>query len=38
MEKCLDYDVTTSEIIHPITLRNDTKHPIKVLRSKNNII
>ena len=26
-----DYDVTTLKIIHPITFRNSTKHPIKVL-------
>ena len=29
-----DYDVTTVKIIHPITFRNSTKHPIKVLRNK----
>ena len=33
-----DYDVTTLEIIHPITFRNYTKHPMKVLRNKINII
>ena len=33
-----DYDVTTLETIHPITFRNYTKHPIKVLRNKNNIM
>ena len=33
-----DYDVTTLKIIHPITFRNSTKHPIKVLRNKNNIM
>ena len=32
-----DY-VTTLKIIHPITFRNSTKHPIKVLRNKNNIM
>ena len=26
------------KIIHPITFRNYTKHPIKVLRNKNNIM
>ena len=29
-----DYDVTTLEIIHPITTRNYAKHPIKVLRNQ----
>ena len=29
-----DYDVTTLEIIHPITFQNYTKHLIKVLRKK----
>ena len=33
-----DYDVTTLKIIHPITFRNSTKHPIKVLQNKNNIM
>ena len=33
-----DYDVATLKIIHPITFRNYTKHPIKVLRNKNNIM
>ena len=33
-----DYDVTTLKIIHPITFGNYTKHPIKVLRNKNNIM
>ena len=33
-----DYDVTTLEIIHPITIRNYAKHPIKVLRNQSNII
>ena len=33
-----DYDVTTLEIIHPITTRNYAKHPIKVLRNQNNIM
>ena len=33
-----DYDVTTLKIIHPITFRNSTKQPIKVLRNKNNIM
>ena len=33
-----DYDVTTLKIIHPITFPNYTKHPIKVLRNKNNIM
>ena len=33
-----DYDVTTLEIIHPITFRNYTKHPIKKLQSENNIM
>ena len=33
-----DCDVTTLKIIHPITFRNYTKHPIKVLRNKNNIV
>ena len=32
-----DYDITTLKIIHPITFRNYTKHPIKVLQNKNNI-
>ena len=30
-------DVTTLKIIHPITFWNYTKHPIKVLRNKNNM-
>ena len=33
----LFYDVTTSKIVIPITFRNYTKHPIRVLRNKNNI-
>ena len=28
------YDVTTIEIIHPITFRKFAKHPIKVLRNR----
>ena len=32
-----DYDVTTLKIIHPITVRNYTKHPIKVFRNKTNM-
>ena len=27
----------TLKIIHPITFRNYTKHPLKVLRNKNNM-
>ena len=30
-------DVATLKIIYPIILRNYTKHPIKVLRNKNNM-
>ena len=33
-----DCGVTTLKIIHPITFRNYSKHPIKVFRSKNNIM
>ena len=33
-----DYDVMTLKIIHPITFQNYTKHPIKVLQNKNNIM
>ena len=33
-----DYDVTTLKMIHSITFRNYTKHPIKVLRNKYNIM
>ena len=33
-----DYDVTTLEIIDPITIRNYAKHPIKVLRNQSNIM
>ena len=31
-------DVTTLKIIHPITFQNYKKHPINVLRNKNNIM
>ena len=33
-----DYDITALKIIYPITFRSYTKHPIKVLRNKNNIM
>ena len=32
-----DYDVTTSKTVRPITFQNYVKHPIRVLRNKNNI-
>ena len=33
-----DYNVTTLKIVHPISFRNYTKHPIIVLQNKNNIM